>query len=69
MAERAEATERLHKAATQALGIIVEFGDLNSFRNTSDAELGALVIAVAQELARALNDFEAGRPSPAPTEK
>jgi hypothetical protein len=39
---------------TRALGVIVEFGDLNGFRNTTDADLGQLVKAVAVECSRTL---------------
>lgn len=48
------AAPRLYNALTQALGLIVEFGDLNGFRNLSDDELGGAVKAVAQEAGLAL---------------
>lgn len=44
----------LRQALQNALGIIVEFGDLNGFRNCSDEELGRLVKAVAVDAANAL---------------
>jgi hypothetical protein len=42
---------------TRALGVIVEFGDLNGFRNTTDADLGQLVKAVAVECSRTLDSM------------
>ena len=36
-------------ALKHALGVIVEVGDLNGFRNLTNEELGAVVIAVAKE--------------------
>lgn len=46
---------RLRKALTHCLGIIVEFGDLNGFRNMTDEELGRSVWTVAKEAADALS--------------
>lgn len=40
----------------QALGIIVEFGNLNGLRNLSDDELGSLVIQMAKRIASVLAD-------------
>lgn len=42
-----EALQETERRLTQALGIIVEFGDLNGFRNLSDQELGRAVIQMA----------------------
>lgn len=39
----------------QGCGIIVEFGDLNGFRNLKDEELGALVVSTAQAIGTYLN--------------
>jgi DNA integrity scanning protein DisA with diadenylate cyclase activity len=52
----------LYAALKHALGIIVEFGDLNGFRNMSDEELGRAVKGVAENAAAALNKAEARRP-------
>ena len=41
-------------ALTHGLGLIVEFGDLNGFRNMTDEELGRAVISVAAEMSDAL---------------
>ena len=46
--------ERLRSTLNQALGIIVEFGDLNGFRNMSDAELGKAVISMPERIAEVL---------------
>lgn len=48
------AAPALAEALEHALGLIVEFGDLNGFRNLSDAELGKAVVAVAEEARAAL---------------
>jgi hypothetical protein len=48
-------------ALKQGLGIIVEFGDMNGFRNTTDEELGRLVKTVAEDIGHLLNKLE-GRP-------
>lgn len=44
----------LYTALTHALGVIVEFGDLNGFRNLTDAELGKAYLAVAKNASAAL---------------
>jgi hypothetical protein len=49
---------RLKKAATHALGLIVEFANLNGLRNMSDAELGMAVLGVVREL----NEVTGGPP-------
>lgn len=53
-----EAVNALVRAANQALGVIVEFGDLNGFRNLSDEELGKCVVGMAKSLANALAPFK-----------
>ncbi len=52
--EAADEIERLRGIIGRALAVIVEFGNLNGFRNLSDQELGALVTSVAKECAEAL---------------
>ena len=47
VAELVEAARGAERRLTQATGIIVEFGDLNGFRNASDEELGRAVLAMA----------------------
>ena len=55
LAEAAANEAELRRCLTCALGVVVEFGDLNGFRNTTDQELGKLVIVVAEESATTLN--------------
>jgi hypothetical protein len=55
------ALEETKGALKQGLGIIVEFGDMNGFRNTTDEELGRLVKTVAEDIGHLLNKLE-GRP-------
>ena len=55
LAETAANEAELRRCLTCALGVVVEFGDLNGFRNTTDQELGKLVIVVAEESATTLN--------------
>ena len=63
---RADAAEALlveaETVTKQALGMIVEFGDMNGFRNTTDEELGAAVSGMAKRLAAFLTELEARKP-------
>lgn len=52
-----EALSMSERCLTQALGIIVEFGDLNGFRNLSDQELGRTVTQMAETCAHVLDDL------------
>lgn len=52
------------RALTQALGMIVEFGDLNGFRNLSDQELGASVYAMAIAASECLDRIRAALAKP-----
>ena len=56
LAELVAENERLRTVLNQALGVIVEFGDINGFRNCSNEELGRTVTAVAERAAEALNN-------------
>jgi hypothetical protein len=49
--EKDERIILLETTLTQALGIIVEFGNLNGFRNMSNAELGKAVLGMAEHIA------------------
>jgi hypothetical protein len=51
--------DQLAKALRQTCGLVVEFGNLNGFRNLSDEELGSAVMGVAREGARVLNLYDA----------
>jgi hypothetical protein len=53
----------MYRALKWSLGIIVEFGDLNGFRNLSDQELGKMVRKAAVEIATVLNRID-GLPVP-----
>lgn len=50
-----EALERAERGLTWGLGLIVEFADLNGFRNMTDQELGASVQSVAVAVSEALD--------------
>lgn len=50
----ADEIEVLRKTLNQSLGIIVEFGNLNGFRNMSNAELGKAVVGMAERIAEVL---------------
>ena len=50
-----EALEDADASLAQALGLIVEFGDLNGFRNLSNEELGRAVVCVAERCAESRN--------------
>lgn len=52
--EAADEIERLRTTLRQALGIIAEFGNLNGFRNMSNAELGKAVIGMAERIVAVL---------------
>jgi hypothetical protein len=54
LSDAATEIEALRTTLNQALGIIVEFGNLNGFRNMSDAELGKAVIGMAERIAEVL---------------
>lgn len=54
MVEAADEIEQLRHVLNQSLGIIVEFGNLNGFRNLSDAELGRAVVGMAERIAEVL---------------
>lgn len=54
-----EALRVAERALTSATGIIVEFGNLNGFRNLSDEELGRAVLGVAKQCADAMADTRA----------
>lgn len=53
-----ELTPEMYRALKWSLGIIVEFGDLNGFRNVSDEELGKMVRAAAREIGIILNQID-----------
>lgn len=53
-----ERNAKLCKTLNRALSVIVEFGDMNGFRNLSNEELGRMTIAVAEECAALLNTEE-----------
>jgi hypothetical protein len=62
-AELAHENERLRLRLSRAVvllkqscGLIVEFGDLNGFRNLSNDELGGLVVSVATAVGEFLNE-------------
>lgn len=50
-----EALTRAERGLTWGLGLIVEFADLNGFRNMTDQELGASVHSVAVAVSEALD--------------
>lgn len=54
MERSADEIQRLRTTLNQALGIIVEFGNLNGFRNMTDAELGRAVVGMAERIADVL---------------
>jgi hypothetical protein len=53
-----EESDLLYWALKRALGVVVEFGDLNGFRNLTDEELGRTVIGVAEAGAALLNKLD-----------
>ena len=48
----------MHTALKQSLGVIVEFANLNGFRNMTDQELGRTVTGIAESLGHLLNKIE-----------
>lgn len=57
--ELEKALVKAEQRLTQALGIIVEFGNLNGFRNLSDEELGRTVLQMATACASTLDEVRA----------
>lgn len=59
LARKTEALEEGERRLTQCLGMIVEFGNLNGFRNLSDQELGRSVLAMATAASATLDNLRA----------
>lgn len=53
--ELVKVLEETTTCLNQCLGIIVEFGDLNGFRNLSDQDLGKAVITMSDAAAAQVN--------------
>lgn len=65
MADKAKYADALYLELQRCVGMLVEIGDLNGFRNMSDEELGRAWQAVARRAGMLLNRID-GLPSDYP---